>query len=354
MQFSIVIVSYNAVDHLQFCLESCEKAILHHEAEVLVIDNHSPDRNVERLEAIFPRVNFYFLDQNLGFSKANNFGVKRAKGEYVLILNPDTIIPENLFDELMPFDEKTQNVGMVGVRLVDANGNFHPESKRNLPTVKNSFSKLFNIRNTTANTYYKEDVAQESVAPCSILVGAFMWVKKSIYQEIGGFDERYFMYGEDIDISHSSELAGYTNFYKGDQIVLHYKGESTKKDKKYFRIFFDAMKLFVEKYYGQQFLKRNLLMLGISVKYYVSLMQHHFPKKSSNRIVSKEFVWLKKNNQITQFSNSSFVLCTSIFSFKEILDLITRYNSPYRNFYIHSHLSQKIIGNEGVETLAKK
>lgn len=347
MQFSIVIVSYNAVDHLQFCLESCEKAILHHDAEILVIDNHSPDRRIEDLQKLFPSVKFYFLDENLGFSKANNFGVDRAKGEFVLILNPDTIIPENLFDELIPFYKTTLQIGIVGVRLVDANGKFHPESKRNLPNVRNSFSKLFNFRKTATNSYYKEEVSVDETAPCSILVGAFMWMKKATFLGIGGFDERYFMYGEDIDLSYSCELHGKVNYYKGDQIVLHYKGESTPKDKRYYRIFFDAMKLFVAKYYGDNFFEKMLLLLGIRTKYFLSLLQHRRLKNVAKHPEKKALVWLEKDHDV-QLTRGHYVLSTSEFSYLEILNFIATHHAEDRKFYIHSHRSQKIIGDEGV------
>lgn len=349
MKISIVIVSYNAKHHLQFCLESCVKAVANWDAEIIVIDNNSPDRGIELFPQIFPTVQFNLLKDNLGFSKANNFGVEKAKGEYVLILNPDTIVPEDLFDGLIPFYENKNRIGIIGVRLIDANGNFHPESKRNLPTPHNSFSKLFKIGNTSSNTYYKVDIAQNDIAPAEILVGAFMFLKTSIYKEIGGFDPRYFMYGEDIDISYSSELAGYTNFYKGDQIVLHYKGESTKKDKKYFKIFFEAMNLFVDKYYKNEFLKKSIMKIGIAVKYYLSLLKAMKSQEQSKISVQKnELYWLKESSELKLLDKKHIVLSTNDFSFKEILEIIAQNNSPQFIFYIHSHLSGKIIGDKGL------
>ena len=350
MKVSIIIVSYNAKHHLQFCLESCIKATENIEAEILVVDNNSPEKVVDYLEPLFPSVTFYPLKENLGFSKANNFGVENAKGDYVLILNPDTIIPEDLFVDLIQFHETSSNVGMIGTRLIDANGNYHPESKRNLPTARNSFSKLFKIGNSTANNYYKVEVNEFETAPTTILVGAFMFLKRDTYLEIGGFDPRYFMYGEDIDISYSAELAGYTNFYKGDVTVLHYKGESTKKDTKYFKIFFNAMNLFVDKYYAENKWQQLFMKAGIYLKYCTSILSNIFQKKNFNEIgINKnELYWLKKSSEFNQLKVKHVVLCTSIFTFKEILTIISQNNSSQYSFYIHSHLSGKIIGDKGI------
>lgn len=350
MKVSIIIVSYNAKNHLQFCLESCLKATNQISSEIIVVDNNSPEKVVEELKPLFPSVDFYDLKNNLGFAKANNFGVEQAKGEYVLILNPDTIVPEDLFEELIPFYEAQKNPGMIGVRLVDADGNFHPESKRNLPTPQNSFSKLFKIGNSKANNYYNVLLEDYQVGKTSILVGAFMFLKRSIYQEIGGFDSRYFMYGEDIDLSYSCELAGYQNFYKGDQIVLHYKGESTRKDKKYFQIFFQAMNLFVDKYYAENLLKRLIMKAGILVKYYLSWIQFLIQKelKAENMPQKNELYWLNHSSEFDQLKVKHVVLSTSKFTFKEILEFIAQNNSSQISFYIHSHLSEKIIGTKGM------
>lgn len=350
MQVSIIIVSYNAEHHLQLCLESCLAAIKSIDAEVIVVDNHSLDQVVDKLQPLFPTVKFYGLNENLGFSKANNYGVEKAKGEYVLILNPDTIIPENIFEKLLPFIQQNEKIGMIGPRLIDMNGKFHPESKRNLPTPRNSFSKLFKIGNTSTNSYYKEDVKETEVAPVSILVGAFMFLKRSTYQTIGGFDPRYFMYGEDIDFSYSSELSGFINYYKGDCTVIHFKGESTKKDKKYFKIFFDAMLLFVEKYYNQKPYQLMVMKAGITCKYLLELLKFQVKGKEVNeiRVQKNELFWLNKSSELLGEKKKHIVLSTGKFTFQEILEIIAQNNSSHISFYIHSHLSGKIIGSEGL------
>jgi len=350
MKLSIIIVSYNAKHHLQFCLESCVNATKNLEAEILVIDNNSPDNVVAYLQPLFSSVKFFQLEENLGFAKANNFGVQQANGEFVLILNPDTIIPEDLFDSLIPFYTSKKDAGIVGVRLIDADGNFHPESKRNLPTPRNSFAKLFKLGKSTADNYYKIDIKENEIARTEILVGAFMLLKKSIYEEINGFDPRYFMYGEDIDISYSCELAGYKNYYKGDQTVLHYKGESTKKDKKYFKIFFEAMNLFVNKYYAEQPFKLMAMKAGIVLKYYFSVLKSRVKseKKSEIEIQKNELYWLNKSSELNHLKEMHIVLSTEFFTFSDILRMISQNNSSQKSFYIHSHLSGKIIGSQGL------
>ena len=348
MQVSIIIVSFNAKYYLHLCLESCLKAIKAIDAEIIVVDNNSIENVVSELSPLFPTVKFYELNENLGFAKANNYGVARAKGEYILILNPDTIIPEHLFSELISFYSSINNVGIVGPKLIDANGNFHPESKRNLPTPCNSFFKLFSKRNSFQKNYYDTNVGESEIAPVDILVGAFMFLKRSIYKDIGGFDPRYFMYGEDIDLSYTSKLRGFTNYYKGDLTVLHYKGESTKRDKRYFKIFFKAMDLFVTKYYKEKRFQLLLMKLGIQIKYLSSILRYNSNQtKIPAEINKNELYWLDRSLELVNVTEKHIVLSTLHFSFQEILEIIAQNNSSQKNFYIHSSLSEKIIGNNG-------
>ncbi|MEG0984680.1 glycosyltransferase, partial [Algoriella sp.] len=149
MKLSIVIVSYNAPKHLEICLDSCQEALKNFEGEIIVVDNNSSEIDFLSLKKNYPNVNYLLQSENLGFAKANNIGVENALGDYILILNPDTIIPEDIFPKLIDFHQSKEKIGLVGVRLIDTNGNFHPESKRNIPTAKNSFSKLFKRFNSS-------------------------------------------------------------------------------------------------------------------------------------------------------------------------------------------------------------
>lgn len=350
MKLSIVIVSYNAPKHLEICLDSCQEALKNCEGEIIVVDNNSSEIDFESLKKIYPTIKYLLQTENLGFAKANNIGVENALGDYILILNPDTIIPEDIFPKLIDFHQSKDKIGLIGVRLIDTNGNFHPESKRNIPTAKNSFSKLFQrLNKSTSNNYYKLEVDEFETAPCEILVGAFMFTTKQIYQEIGGFDARYFMYGEDIDISYSAELAGYTNYYKGDITVLHYKGESTKRDKKYFKIFFEAMMIFLAKYYKDNWLNYQVLRTGIAVKYCVEMIKFNLSNQSNQQKVEvnkNELNWINQLSELKNQQNQNIILDAERFSYQEILSIISQYNSSNTSFYIHPKNKNYVIGDD--------
>lgn len=337
MDISIVIVSYNATPFLDQCLQSCQKALVGRKGEILVIDNHSPEKVVENLRIHFPEVEFYPLEENLGFAKANNFGVEKAKGRYVLILNPDTLIPENLFDQIIPFYQKTKNIGALGVKLIDAHGRFHPESKRNLPTPWNALAKFFpNLDFAKKSSYYNLQLTADEVGKTTVLVGAFMFLSRSIYLEAKGFDERYFMYGEDIDLSYSIERLGYENYYKGDNVAIHYKGESTRKDAKYYRIFFQAMNLFIDKYYTN-ILSKTFLKFGVWAKYKASIfaMKKETNKEVSAKITKNELNFLPKNFQPQDLENQGhYVFDTQLFSYQEIIAYLEKFSSSTVHFYI--------------------
>lgn len=351
MKISIIIVSYNAPKHLELCLDSCQEALNYIDGEIIIIDNNSSEIDFTYLKKTFPHVKFLLQKENHGFAKANNIGVENASGEYILILNPDTIVPEDLFDSLIKLHQSKERMGFLGVRMMDTNGKFHPESKRNIPTAKNSFSKLFSRFNQSQqNNYYKLEVDEFETAPCEILVGAFMLTTKKIYQEIGGFDARYFMYGEDIDLSFSAELAGYKNYYKGDVTILHYKGESTKRDKKYYKHFFEAMMIFLAKYYQKNWLNYQLLRSGILIKYMIEVLKFTFNPSiniSKEEINSNDLFWVNRKTDFKSLSNLNkhFVLDANLFTYKEILSIISENNSTSRSFYILPKNKKYIIGD---------
>src|SRR5690606_14527542 len=197
------------------------------------------------VKALYPNVTLIENKENVGFSKANNQAVAVAKGEYVCILNPDTAVAEDTFQTAIQYSEKIRNIGALGVYLMDGTGNFLPESKRNLPTPKISLMKLTGF----PKKYYASHLADRSHGNVEVLVGAFMLLKKSVYEKVGGVDEDYFMYGEDIDLSYKVTKAGFANYYLGTTTVLHYKGESTKKDDAYFERFYGAMQIFYKKHF---------------------------------------------------------------------------------------------------------
>lgn len=272
MKLSVIIVHYQVSSLLRNCILSIQKYFHGFEYEIIVVDNASPDSSWKVLIAEFPTINFIESKDNLGFSKANNIGVKAAKGEYVYILNPDTEIEGDYFKEVLDFSDNQKNIGALGLRMHNAKGEFLPESKRSVPALINSFEKLFTKLRDDSKTYYRNDVDEFDIAEVTVMTGANLLMKKSVYDEVGGFDERYFMYGEDIDLCYTILRKGYKNFYYGKYSILHYKGESTVKDKVYLNRFFGAMDIFIRKYYKKQKPFQYLLMkIGLKLKHFIEV-----------------------------------------------------------------------------------
>ncbi|KFB00685.1 glycosyl transferase family 2 [Mangrovimonas yunxiaonensis] len=263
MKLSVVILNYNVRHFLELCLASVHAAVKDLDAEIIVVDNNSPDDSCQLVKTSFPEVVLIENNTNAGFSKGNNLGVAQAKGEYVCILNPDTVVAEDTFKTLLAFAQNQQNLGIVGCRLVDGTGAFLPESKRNVPTPAVALKKMMGF----PKQYYANHVQQEQVAEVAILVGAFMLMKTSVYREVGGFDEDYFMYGEDVDLSYKVLKAGYANFYNGTTTIIHFKGESTLKDVNYARRFYGAMQIFYQKHFKTHALFNALVWVGIKLAF---------------------------------------------------------------------------------------
>lgn len=263
MQLSIVILNYNVRYFLELCLKSVEAAIHDIDAEVIVVDNDSKDGSCTMVRSLFPNVKVIANTCNYGFSKGNNIGVLQAKGEYLCILNPDTVVSEDTFSKVLEFVKTKKNVGIVGCELIDGRGAFLPESKRKIPFVKGALKKLIG----QTDEYYENSISAKESGEVAILVGAFMFLKKSVYNEIKGFDEDYFMYGEDIDISYKALKAGYSNYYFGETTVLHFKGESTLRDKNYAQRFYGAMQIFYKKHFKKNVLFDCFVWAGIKLVY---------------------------------------------------------------------------------------
>lgn len=248
---------------LELCLKSVQAAIQNIDAEIIVVDNNSEDDSCKMVKELFPEVNLIENKTNSGFSKGNNIGVLQAKGEYLCVLNPDTVVAEDTFVKILEFVKNKQNLGIVGCKLINGAGAFLPESKRNVPYVKAAFKKLLG----NSDEYYANHLNENESGEVEILVGAFMFLKKKVYNEIGGFDEDYFMYGEDIDISYKALKSGYKNYYFGETTVIHFKGESTLKDRFYARKFYGAMQIFYKKHFKKNFFFDMFVWFGIRLVY---------------------------------------------------------------------------------------
>ena len=268
-KLSIIIVNYNVTQLLRNCLFSIEKYLENIIYEVIVIDNKSTDSSWGDLIPEFPKVHFIASETNDGFAKANNKAVESAQGEYLLILNPDTEIEGFYMDEVLDFADSKPQFGCLGVRMHDANGVFLPESKRSIPDMFNSFEKLFTkFKKNNSKSYYRNDIGEFEVAEVEVITGAFFLVKTDVYKKIGGLDEKYFMYGEDIDICYTLLNHGYQNYYYGKASILHHKGESTIKDKVYLERFYGAMQIFIDKYYRESKpLQYSFLKAGLKLRH---------------------------------------------------------------------------------------
>jgi GT2 family glycosyltransferase len=270
MVVSVIIVSYQVKYFLEQCLFSVEKALKGIEgSEIIVVDNHSQDGSVEYLQSRFPGIKFIACEENLGFSRGNNRAVPYARGKYILFLNPDTILPEDFFTICLPFLEKTPGIGAAGVRMVDGSGRYLKESRRGFPTPWVAFCKLSGLTALFPHSrllagYYLGHLPGDRTSPAPVLSGACMFVPRSVLEKTGAFDERFFMYAEDIDLSYRIEQQGFTNYYIADTTLLHFKGESTRKDAEYIKRFYGAMLQFRRKHFKGIF--NGLLALIIRIR----------------------------------------------------------------------------------------
>ena len=257
MELSIVIVNYNSKFLIEQCLGSVKKAITAIDAEVIVVDNNSTDGSNDHLQDKFIGIKFIFNNDNVGFAKACNQGFKISSGKYILFLNPDTILSETCLADCISFFETHSDAGAVGVRMLDNNGNFLKESKRGIPSASASFYKLFGLTAIFPGSkafakYYQAHLHEKENNPVEVLSGAFMMIRKDVFEKARGFDENFFMYGEDIDLSLRIDELGYRNYYLGKISVTHLKGGSTTYNYKYVKDFYGAMNLFVKKRYGNK------------------------------------------------------------------------------------------------------
>jgi GT2 family glycosyltransferase len=259
MELSIIIVSYNVMQYLRNCLFSVKKASEGIHCEIFVIDNHSSDGSQEMLRREFPEINLIFNDTNRGFSAANNQGIIAAKGKFVLLLNPDTTVNDDCFIKCQKFMYDHTEAGAIGVKMINGEGVFLPESKRALPSPSTSFFKITGLAamfpsSSVLNRYYMPQVGIDETAPIEVIPGAFMFIRREALEKAGLFDEDYFLYGEDIELSYRLLKTGYLNYYYPAASIVHFKGKSTNR-KSYSDIsyFYRAMRTFARKRQKEKF-----------------------------------------------------------------------------------------------------
>jgi GT2 family glycosyltransferase len=313
--------------------------------EVFVVDNNSSDGSLEYLCSKFPEIIFIANKDNKGFSKANNQAIRQATGKYVLLLNPDTVLGENSLDIVCKFMYDHSDAGGIGVKMIDGYGCFLPESKRGFPSPWNSFckiaglSKIFPYSSVFAK-YHLRYLDEDEVHVVDVLAGAFVLLRRTVLDEIGLLDESFFMYGEDIDLSYRISQAGYRNYYV-PEIIIHYKGESTKKDLRYVRIFYEAMLIFFKKHYPHYgWFYTWIIRFGIHFIRGISSLS----KLVSN---SRRKLFIKKG-QINNFDERNILFNTADISYEGIISKmnISKGREKCRYWIYHPNIDVAIASNE--------
>jgi len=351
VDLSIIIVNYNVKHFLKQCLQSVSKALDGIEAEVIVVDNASIDYSYDYISTECQDQDFTWIqnEENVGFSKANNQGLEIAKGRYCLLLNPDTIVKSDTFRKCIDYMDTEQKVGALGIKMVDGSGHFLPESKRSFPTPEVAFYKLFGLarlfpKSNKFGKYHLTYFDKDGNHPVDVLSGAFFFARTDLMNKIGGLDEQFFMYGEDIDLSYRLIQEGYQNVYFSDSSILHYKGESAKRGSLNFvRNFYQAMIIFAEKHYAskKQRLFVFIMSIAIRLRATIALLSSFFKKIGlplldlSMSFLLLHFIknlWLTIKPEIRDYSDSIYYINFPIYL---LLGLVTMfisgaYDSPYK------------------------
>ncbi|WP_416443924.1 glycosyltransferase family 2 protein [Leeuwenhoekiella sp. A16] len=359
MRLSIIILNYNVRYYLELCLQSVFKAVNDIDAEIIVVDNASSDASSAMIKERFPQVKFIQNAKNIGFSKGNNLGVKHASGDYICILNPDTVLPEDCFKKVLAFIEEHKNPGAVGIKLIDGSGNFLPESKRNLPVPRVALDKIIGKK----ENYYVNALGQNETGEVPVLVGAFMVMQKSVFDKLKGFDEDYFMYGEDIDLSYRLQKAGYVNYYLGNVTAIHFKGESTRRNKEYARQFYGAMLIFYKKHFGKNRISEtvveNIIKLATLKGRTVANNKTESPESAilftENECLEKELQQKMSLNLETRpiidcfeqvFTKKQLIFDCDNLSFIEIIDILQKLKNRQNSYRFRPSGCKFIVGSD--------
>ena len=314
MILSVVIVNFNVKFFLEQCLSSLKKAIegsslTNGQTEVYIVDNASSDGSADFLIPLFPNFHFILNHQNAGFSKANNQALSRCSGDYILFLNPDTILAEDSLEICLTFFKSMQDAGALGIRMIDGAGKYLKESKRGFPTPRASFFKMSGLTNLFPDSkiisaYYMGHLDESTSHAVDVLSGAFMMIRKKVLDITGGFDEQFFMYAEDIDLSYRIRQAGFQNFFLSKTAIIHFKGESTKKDFNHVKIFHEAMDLFMKKHFKGSTSPIQMFLLDLGVRMHKALNNLRFlVKKSTGKSEPPRKVFINGDSKEKEFWN---------------------------------------------------
>jgi len=302
-------------------------------AEIFVVDNNSTDGSKQFLEPLFKEVHFIWLPKNIGFAKANNIALAKTSGDYILFLNPDTIVAEDSFEKTIAFLQNNAAIGALGVKMIDGSGQFLKESKRAFPSPSISLFKILGLANLFPKSklfakYHMGHLSVNENNEVDVLAGAFMLVPKVVLNVVGSFDEAFFMYGEDVDLSYRIQKAGYKNYYFAKTTILHFKGESTKKGSlNYVRLFYKAMNLFVHKHYksGNAAVFTFLINIGILFRASLATLTSVF------KVDKKTFIKDKTNFIISDEVNYTKVVEILSVHNESVMDRVNIFNNDKKN-----------------------
>lgn len=375
---SIVIVNYNVCGFLEQCLLSLADAVKEIPHEIFVVDNASTDGSDTYIPRRFPQVKYIYNAENVGFARANNQAMALSSGRYVLLLNPDTVVGESVLSEACRFLDDHPDAGALGVKMLDGDGRFLPESKRGFPSPWVSFCKIFGLakifpRSPRFGRYHLRYLDENEINRVDVLSGAFMLLRRSTLDRCGLLDEQFFMYGEDIDLSYRMTLTGRHNYYLPLRII-HYKGESTKTESlRYVRIFYQAMLIFLRKHYPHyKFFAQFSIRLAIYLRASAAAVRRKlFPKKKkvdetsgewnllcrepdaaasllAHHGVTLDFVTSDVAEMAVRLSGARrrqhVVFDRSLYTYGAIIECMEAWSAPGKvQFYIYSPESGKIV-----------
>lgn len=370
MKLSVIILNFQVRYFLEQCIVSVVQALDAIDGEIIVVDNASDDGSAEMVAKRFPHVKLIRNSENTGFPKGNNIGVAAAKGDYICILNPDTVVAEDTFVKILAFAESKNDLGIVGVKLIDGTGNFLPESKRGVPTPFVAFTKISGLHRFSGKffgRYYATHLNPDKTGKTDILVGAFMVMKRQTYLEAGGFDEDCFMYSDDIDLSYTILKSGKSNYYFGETSVIHYKGESTVKDSLYLQRFRDAMNFFYKKHFRTSalfdvFMKTGAYFFALykkgktsqktaPIEKYVLISSNENLRLRVENLLGKNVIRIgdateNRLNSLADAAQTIIIFDNNLLSFKTIISLMEKYHGSGIRFRILPADSDYMIGSD--------
>lgn len=362
MQLSVIILNYNVRYFLEQCVLSVQKALEGIEGEIIVIDNNSTDASCAMMQQRFPQIKLIANKENLGFPKGNNIGVAQAKGEFLCILNPDTVVAEDTFKKILNPKNWSANTGIIGCKLIDGTGNFLPESKRGIPTPWVAFTKIFGLYkfSNSLGRYYAQHLTENESGKVAILVGAFMVMQRELYNKIWGFDENCFMYSDDIDLSYRVLQEGKSNYYFHETTVIHYKGESTVRDGTYMKRFQEAMNFFYKKHFKVSVIFSIFMKIGIVFFSFVKMFQGKVKEKGNpeNYILVSESsnkselihqlekkLNIKFTNTIIEGNRTEFIIDLNSVTFKQAIHFMETNKKKNHTFKLLPPNCNFIIGS---------